>query len=31
MLRSFIALENPSSSNGFEPANLGTSGKHANN
>jgi hypothetical protein len=28
MLRIFITLKNPSSSAGFEPANLGSSGKH---
>jgi hypothetical protein len=28
VLRIFITLENPSSSAGFEPANLGSSGKH---
>jgi hypothetical protein len=26
----FIALENPSSSAGYEPANLGSNGKHDN-
>jgi hypothetical protein len=30
VLRIFIALKNPSPSAGFEPANLGSSGKHAN-
>jgi hypothetical protein len=30
VLRSFITLKNPSSSAGFKPANLGSSGKHAN-
>jgi hypothetical protein len=30
VLRIFIALKNPSSSAGFEAANLGSSGKHAN-
>jgi hypothetical protein len=29
VLRIFITLKNPSSSAGFEPANLGSSGKHA--
>jgi hypothetical protein len=28
VLRIFITLKNPSSSAGFEPANLGSSGKH---
>jgi hypothetical protein len=31
VLRIFIALKNPSSSAGFEPANLGSNGMHANN
>jgi hypothetical protein len=30
VLRIFITLKNPSSSAGFEPANLGSSGKHPN-
>jgi hypothetical protein len=30
VLRIFIALKNPSSLAGFEPANLGSKGKHAN-
>jgi hypothetical protein len=30
VLRIFITLKNPSSSAGFEPSNLGSSGKHAN-
>jgi hypothetical protein len=30
VLRIFIALKNPSSSAGFEPANSGSNGKHAN-
>jgi hypothetical protein len=30
VLRIFITLQNPSSSAGVEPANLGSSGKHAN-
>jgi hypothetical protein len=30
VLRIFIALKNRSSSAGFEPANLGSNGKHAN-
>jgi hypothetical protein len=30
MLRIFMALENPPSSAGFEPANLGSNGKHDN-
>jgi hypothetical protein len=30
VLRNFIALKNPSTSAGFEPANLGFSGKHDN-
>jgi hypothetical protein len=30
VLRIFITLKNPSSSAGFEPANLGYSGKNAN-
>jgi hypothetical protein len=29
-LRIFIALKNPSPSTGFDPANLGTNGKHDN-
>jgi hypothetical protein len=29
VLRIFIALKNPSPSSGFEPATLGSSGKHA--
>jgi hypothetical protein len=29
LLRTLITLKNPSSSAGFEPANLGSSGKHA--
>jgi hypothetical protein len=29
VLRIFITRKNPSSSAGFEPANLGSSGKHA--
>jgi hypothetical protein len=30
VLRIFIAVKSPSSSAGFEPANLGASGKHDN-
>jgi hypothetical protein len=30
VLRIFITLKNPSTSVGIEPANLGSSGKHAN-
>jgi hypothetical protein len=30
VLRSFISVKNPSSSFGFEPANLGSNGKHDN-
>jgi hypothetical protein len=30
MLQIFIAVTNPSSSTGFEPVNLGSSGKHSN-
>jgi hypothetical protein len=30
VLHMFIAVKNPSSSTGFEPANLGYNGKHAN-
>jgi hypothetical protein len=29
VLRIFVALKNPSSSAGFEPTSLGSSGKHA--
>ena len=30
VLRIFFALKNPTASAGFEPANLGTKGQHAN-
>jgi hypothetical protein len=30
VLQNFIAFKNPSSSAGFEPANLGSNGKHDN-
>jgi hypothetical protein len=30
VLKDFSALKNPTASAGFEPANLGTRGQHAN-